>query len=69
MVSILCGISIYEKEAHQGWSSDLYLGVPLAVSLGWLAQRILIFGGLVALGIERGDGWFCSSLMVGRGDV
>ena len=33
----------------------------------WLAQRILIFGGLVALGIEGGSGWFCSSLVVGSG--
>ena len=43
-------------EAHQGWSSDLYLGVPLAVSWERLAQWILIFGGLVALGIEGGGG-------------
>lgn len=33
----------------------------------WLAQWILIFGGLVALGIEGWGGWFYSSLMVGSG--
>lgn len=67
MVSILCGISIYEKEAHQGWSSDLYLGVPLAVSLEWLAQWILIFCGLVALGIEGWGLGLRPSLMIGSG--
>ncbi len=60
--------STYIIEAHQGWSSDLYLGVPLILcGSEWLAQRILIFGGLVALGIEEWGGWFYPSLMVGSG--
>ena len=37
------------------------------MSFGGLAQRILIFGGLVALGIEGWGGWFYSSLVVGSG--
>ena len=61
-------LPIYIIEAHQGWSSDLYLGVSLILcGSEWLAQWILIFGGLVALGIEVGGRWFYSSLMVGSG--